>query len=62
MATHILDTGEAFLSADDKRFARVELVHQPIEHDPGAFRLAPALAGAVVTVAIAGLTLAAFSV
>jgi len=61
MAANILNTGEAFLSPDDKRYARVELIPQHIEHDHG-FRLAPALAGAVIAVAVAGLTLAAFAV
>jgi len=61
MAANILNTGEAFLSPDEKRYARVELIHQHIEHDRD-FRLAPALAGAVIAVAVAGLTLAAFAV
>lgn len=60
MATHILDTGEAYLSADEKRFARVASIRQHIDRDP-AFRLAPALAGMILAIAIAGASLAAFA-
>ena len=61
MATQFLNTGEAFLSADDKRFARVRAIRQTIGREE-AMRRAPALAGAAVAVAIAGLTLIAFAV
>ena len=61
MATQFLNTGEAFLSADDKRFARVRAIRQTIGREE-AMRRAPALDGAAEAVAIAGLTLIAFAV
>lgn len=61
MAIHFLKTGEAFLSAADKRYARVPFIRQHIERDPG-IRLVPGLAVAALAVAVAGLTLAAFSI
>lgn len=61
MTTHIHNTGEAFLSADDKRFARVAFTPVQIAHDDRG-HLPPAILGAIVTVAAFALTLWAFAV
>lgn len=61
MTTSIVNTGEAFLSPDDKRYARVALVHPHIEHDR-RLRLAPAAIAIAIAVAVGALTLAASAV
>lgn len=65
MATHLLNTGEAFLSAADKGFVRAGTGRRPIELDPGRFealRPSPIMAGVLVGAAITGLTLVAFAI
>ena len=61
MATSILDTGEAYLPADEKQFVRASVIPQHI-HRSHPITVPPAVTGAVVALAIAGLTVAAFAV
>jgi len=61
MATSILDTGEANLPASEKQFVRAVMIPQHI-HRSHPMHVPPALTGAVVALAIAGLTVAAFAV
>jgi len=60
MSTSFLDTGEQFLSPDEKRYARVELIPQHIEHEPD-FRMAPTITALVAILGVAALTLAVFA-
>ena len=61
MTTSLMNTGEAFLSPDDKRYARVTLIAPQIEH-ARSLRLTPALTGRGVAAAVAALILAASAV
>jgi hypothetical protein len=61
MTTHILDTGEAYLSAEDKRFARVAFIPTHI-HRRTSFILTPTMAGVLMGLAMVALTIAAFAV
>lgn len=58
MATNILDTGEAYLSPADKRFARID-ARTPAIHHAVVFSASRALTGVVLVLAIASVAVAA---
>ena len=58
MATSILDTGEAYLSAAEKGLVRIGAPAPAIHHAVAA-AVSPALTSAVVILAIAGVAVAA---
>lgn len=58
MATSILNTGEAFLSANEKRFARIG-APAPIIHRDRAVEASPILTSAVLLLAIVCVAVAA---
>lgn len=61
MATHLLDSGEAYLPADQKCFVRGVTFAPPIRRAQ-SFSLPPAVTGLAVGVGIFALTVAALAV
>jgi hypothetical protein len=61
MATRLLDNGEAYLSADDKRFVRLSDTPMHISSDTGA-AMPPLLVTLLLALAVIGLATVAFMI